>query len=155
MPAHNATKDAHKDAHADNVNDADARYAYEYAIVRVVPRVERGEYVNVGVVLLCRQRRYLGGRIAFGARQQAGLRALAPDLDLAEVEQHLESIPLICRGGAAGGPIGLLSQAERFHWLVAPASTIIQPSPVHTGLCSDPAASLDHLMNMLVHDDAQ
>jgi hypothetical protein len=124
--------------------------SYEYAVIRVVPRVERGEYINVGVILLCLQRRYLGARMNFSAETQSLLLALAPDLDLALVRRHLDGIISICRGGSRSGPIGRLSQAERFHWLAAPSSTVIQPSPVHTGLCGDPAATLEHLVQTLV-----
>jgi hypothetical protein len=123
---------------------------YEYAVLHVVPRVERGEYINVGVILFCPQRRYLGARVELGAETQGVLLALAPDLDLTLVKRHLDGIVSICRGGPRSGPIGKLSQAERFHWLAAPSSTIIQPSPVHTGLCSNPAATLEHLRQTLV-----
>lgn len=127
--------------------------SYEYSVIRVVPRVERGECVNVGVMLLCRQRRYLAAQVEVGAHQRAALAALAPELDFSELQRHLDSIISICRGGAGTGPIGGLPQAERFHWLAAPASTIIQPSPVHTGLCDNPAATLLHLMNTLVRQE--
>ena len=120
--------------------------SYDYAVVRVVPRVERGEYVNAGVILFCRTRGFLEARLALDS---ARLTALAPDLDLTEVERALAVIPLICRGAAAG-PIGQLSQAERFHWLVAPRSAIIQTSPVHCGLCADPAVALGHLLATVV-----
>jgi hypothetical protein len=123
------------------------RNAFQYAIVRIVPRVERGECLNVGVILLCRARRYLGTRMALDERRLA---AFAPDLDPATVRPHLAAIERIAAGDPAAGPIARLGQAERFHWLVAPASTIIQPSEVHTGLCDDPAAELDHLLRTLV-----
>ncbi len=126
---------------------APPRNAFQYAIVRIVPRVERGESLNAGVILLCRSRRYLGARIALDERRLA---ALAPDLDPATVRPHLDAIERIAAGDPAAGPIARLGQAERFHWLVAPASTIIQPSEVHTGLCDDPAAELDHLVATLV-----
>jgi hypothetical protein len=123
------------------------RSVFQYAIVRVVPRVERGECLNVGIVLLCRPRRYLGARIQLdGAR----LEALAPELDPTSLRGHLEAIERIASGDPTAGPIARLGRAERFHWLVAPASTIIQPSEVHTGLCLDPAAELDHLVATLV-----
>lgn len=124
-----------------------ARNAFQYAIIRVLPRVERGETLNVGVVLLCRPRRFLGARIAL---DEGRLAALAPDLDPAAIRPHLEAIERVAAGDPAAGPIAGLGQAERFHWLVSPASTIIQPSPVHTGLCDDPAAELDHLVATLV-----
>jgi hypothetical protein len=123
------------------------RNAFQYAIVRVLPRVERGESLNVGVVLLCRPRRYLGARIALDVDRLA---ALAPDLDPATIMPHLEAIERIAGGDPEAGPIARLGQAERFHWLVSPSSTIIQPSEVHSGLCDDPAAELDRLVATLV-----
>ncbi len=121
--------------------------SYDYAVVRVVPRVERGEFVNVGVILICRTRRYLTAQIELNP---ARLLALAPQADLKVIEDHLAVIPIICRGGPASGPIGQLSQAERFHWLVAPRSSIIQVSPAHTGLCREPEEVLQHLLDKLV-----
>jgi hypothetical protein len=121
--------------------------AFDYAIVRVVPRVEREEFINAGVILFCRTRNFLGARIALDRQRLAFLH---PGLDLAEVEHYLSLIPLLCAGGPAAGPLGQLSQAERFHWLVSPRSTIIQTSPVHTGLCADPEAALNHLLETVV-----
>jgi hypothetical protein len=126
---------------------AAARSPFEYAIVRVVPRVDRGESINAGIVLHSRPRRYLAARVALDV---ALLRALAPECDPTEVAEHLEAIPRICAGDAGAGPIARLSRPERFHWLVAPSSTIVQPSEVHTGLTDDPAATLDHLFRTLV-----
>ena len=123
------------------------RNAFQYAIVRVLPRVERGESLNVGVVLLCRPARFLGARIALDEKRLA---AFAPNLDPASIRPHLEAIERIAAGDETAGPIARLSQAERFHWLVSPSSTIIQPSEVHAGLCDDPAAELDHLVATLV-----
>ena len=123
------------------------RSPYQYAIVRVVPHVERGECINAGVVLLCRSRGYIG---AVTFLDEARLRALAPDADIATIRSHLDAIERVARGDPAGGPIARSSIAERFHWLVAPASTIIQPSAVHTGLADDPAAELDRLLVDLV-----
>jgi hypothetical protein len=123
------------------------RSPYQYAIVRVVPRVERGERLNVGVILLCRPKRFLGAAVALDPDR---LRAIAPDLDPASVQPHLDAIAAIARGDEAAGRIARLGQAERFHWLVSPASTIIQPSEVHTGLCEDPAHELAHLAATLV-----
>ena len=120
---------------------------FQYAIVRVVPRVERGECFNAGVVLLCRPRRYLGARIALDERRLA---ALAPGLDPADVRPHLEAIERIAAGDPTAGPIARLTMPERFHWLVAPSSTVIQPSEVHTGLSDDPARELDRLFEKLV-----
>ena len=127
---------------------APPRSLFQYAIVRIVPRVERGESLNVGIVLLCRPRRYLGARIALDERRLA---ALAPGLDPEVVRPHLDAIERVAAGDPAAGPIAGLGLAERFHWLVAPASTIIQPSAVHTGLCDDPAAELAHLVATLVY----
>jgi hypothetical protein len=126
---------------------AEPRSAYQYAIIRVVPMVERGECLNAGVVLLCRARAFIGARTEL---DPVRLRALAPDTDPATVRPHLDAIERVARGDPAGGPIARLSIAERFHWLVSPASTIIQPSAVHTGLTDDPAAELEHLMGRLV-----
>jgi hypothetical protein len=123
---------------------------FEYSVLRVVPRVERGEQVNVGVVLQCRPRRFLGCRIELAGSRLEALRAMAPDLDLTAVQSHLEGIRRIVAGDAAGGPIAQLSRPERFHWLVSPSSTMIQPSPSHTGLTEDPQASLDALFAKLV-----
>jgi hypothetical protein len=117
---------------------------FEYAVVRVVPRVDRGEAINGGVVLFCRARRFLGARIGMGEAREAALRLLAPELDLDLVRERLAIVPLICAGAPGSGPIGQLTQAERFHWVVAPQSTVIQAGPVHTGICHDPAAALDH-----------
>jgi hypothetical protein len=125
-----------------------AQSSYDYAIVRVVPRVERGEFINAGVILFCRTRRFLGARIAFDAGR---LTAIAPHVDVHDVAQHLSAIPLVCAGGVGAGPIGALPQAERFHWLVAPRSAMIQTSPVHSGLCDEPAAALERLLEWLVH----
>jgi len=123
------------------------RNAFQYAIVRVYPRVERGECLNVGVILLCRARRYLGARITL---DEDRLVAFAPGLDPVTIRPHLDAIERIAAGDPAAGPIAQLGQAERFHWLVAPSSTIIQPSEVHSGLCDDPVAELDHLVATLV-----
>lgn len=120
---------------------------FQYAIVQVVPRVERGETFNAGVILLCRPRRFLGARVALDAGR---LRALAPDVDPETVRSHLDAVARIAAGEPSGGPIARLGAAERFHWLVAPSSTIIQPSAVHTGVCADPPAQLDHLFETLV-----
>jgi len=120
---------------------------FQYAIVRVVPRVERGECVNVGVVFFCRPRRYLAARIAL---DEARLAAFAPELDLAEVRAHLEAMEGIAAGHEGSGPVARLDQSERFHWLVAPSSTVIQTSPVHTGLCEDPEETHMKLLEKLV-----
>ena len=121
--------------------------AFQYAIVRVVPRVERGECVNAGVVLFCRPRRFLEARVALDEER---LLALAPDIDLAAVRGHLDAFCRIAAGDASAGAIAALPASERFHWLVAPSSTIIQCSPVHTGLTDDPAGELERLVAQLV-----
>ena len=121
--------------------------AFEYALVRVVPRVERGEGFNVGAVLLCRQHRFLQARLHL---DRTALQALAPTLDLDAVAEQLALIPLVCAGGAAAGPIGALPLYERFRWLTAPRSTVIQPSSVHGGLCSDPVAALERVFQQMV-----
>jgi hypothetical protein len=123
------------------------REPFQYAAVRVVPRVERGEAVNAGVVLFCRPRRFLGARTRL---DEGLLDALAPGCDPAAIRSALQAIERVASGDQAGGPIAALPQSERFHWLVAPASTIVQPGPVHTGITSDPAAELDHLFRRLV-----
>src|SRR5438132_13027450 len=115
--------------------------AFDYAIVRVVPSVERGECLNVGVILFCRARRFLDAGMELDS---ARVRALWPVADLQEIAEHLAVIPRVCAGSADAGPIGALPRPERFHWLVAPRSTVIQVSPVHSGLCQDPAETLDH-----------
>jgi Protein of unknown function (DUF3037) len=123
---------------------------FEYAVLRVVPRVERGERLNVGVVLQCRPRRFLGGRVELGEAKLEALQAMAPDLDAAALQAHLDGIRRIVDGDPAGGPIAKMAPPERFHWLTSPASTIIQPSEVHTGLTEDPARALDDLFEKLV-----
>jgi hypothetical protein len=125
--------------------------SFDYAIVRVVPRVERGEFVNAGVIVFCSTRAFLDSRIELPRER---LLALAPDVDLSLVESHLGVIPLVCRGGKEAGPIGELVQRARFHWLVAPRSTVIQMSPVHSGVQADPEAALESLMEKLVRAPA-
>jgi hypothetical protein len=124
-----------------------ARLSFDYAVIRVVPRVEREEFVNAGVIVFCIERDFLDARTALDA---ARVRALFPGADLALIDEHLAAIPKICAGGNGSGPIGRLSQRERWHWLVAPRSTVIQVSPVHSGLCDDPGAELERLMKTLV-----
>ncbi len=124
-----------------------ARSSFDYAVIRVVPRVEREEFVNAGVILFCLERDFLAARVALDAGR---VRALAPDADLAVVGEHLAALERVARGGEGSGPIGKLSLRERFHWLVAPRSTVVQVSPVHAGLCEDPSRALDHLLEQLV-----
>ena len=120
---------------------------YDYAIVRVVPKVERAEFVNVGVIVSCPQRDLLLARIEVDERR---LLSLDPTLDLDSVRAHLAAIPTICAGGEKAGPIGRLSQRERFYWLVAPRSTIIQTSPTHTGSACDLEAVVERLLQTMV-----
>lgn len=120
---------------------------YDYAILRVVPRVERGEFVNAGVIVSCPARRFLEARIELDEER---LRALDPTADIESIRAHLATIPAICAGGKGAGPIGQLSQRERFHWLVAPRSTILQTSPAHAGCCTDPRAALERLLDTMV-----
>ena len=122
-------------------------FRYDYAVVRVVPKVDREEFINAGVILSCPDLSFLEARIKL---DESRLLALDPNVDLDLVRKHLAAIPIICRGGDGAGTIGQLPQRQRFHWLVAPRSTIIQTSPVHTGRCGDPAAALDHLVATMV-----
>lgn len=121
--------------------------SFDYAIIRVVPRVEREEFVNAGVLLFALERDFLAARVEVNAPR---LRALWPEIDVELVHQHLAAIPRICAGSPDGGPIARLSLRERFHWLVAPRSTIIQVSPVHAGLCESPERALDELFRQMV-----
>jgi Protein of unknown function (DUF3037) len=125
------------------------RDAFEYAVLRVSPRVERGELVNVGVVLFCRTRRFIGVRAELGERHVAALRALAPDVDLEAVRAHLASIRSIVEAEPSAGPIAALDAPERFRWVTAPSSTVIQPSDVHGGVTEDPQASLEELFERM------
>jgi hypothetical protein len=125
-------------------------HSFDYAVVRVVPRVEREEFINAGVILHCRTLDFLAAAIDLdGAR----LAALDPQADRPGIERALALVPLICAGDPTGGPIASLPAPERFHWLVSPRSTITQTSPVHSGLTCDPAATLDHLMARMVRVD--
>jgi len=123
---------------------------FEYAVLRVVPRVERGEGVNVGVVLFCRTRSYLEARIELGPRQVTALEALAPDLDLDAVRSHLDELARIVAGDPDGGPMARLDAPERFRWLTSPSSTMLQPSEVHGGVTESPEQSLQDLFERLV-----
>ena len=122
-------------------------FQYDYAIFRVVPRVEREEFVNVGVIVSCPARGFLEARVELDEQR---LLSLDSSLDIESIRAHLATIPAICAGGADAGPIGQLSQRERFHWLVSPRSTTIQISPVHTGQCKDPEEVLEQLLRTMV-----
>jgi hypothetical protein len=124
--------------------------SFDYAVVRVVPRVERGEFINAGVIVFCLERKLLEARVVV---DEARLTALWPEIDVELVRRHLEAIPKIAAGDYSAGPIARLSQRERFHWLVSPRSTIIQVSPVHTGLCecdTEPVEIVEELFQRLV-----
>jgi hypothetical protein len=123
------------------------QFRYDYAVIRVVPKVDREEFINAGVILSCPDRSFLEATIKLN---EARLLSLDGSVDLETVRTYLAKIPIICRGGADAGPIGQLTQRERFYWLVAPRSTIIQASPVHTGRNADPAAVLRHLVKTMV-----
>ena len=121
---------------------------FEYALLRVVPRVERGEFINAGVVLHCPEANFLCARVHLDPGRLA---ALDPSLDHAGVLAHLETARLVCAGGPEAGSIGLLPRSQRFGWLVAPRSTVVQPSPVHTGFAADPEEALEHLLRTMVY----
>jgi len=123
---------------------------FEYAVLRVVPRVERGEGVNVGVVVFCRTRSYLDVKIELGPRQQQALEALAPDLDFDAVRSHLDELARVVAGDPDGGPMARLDAPERFRWVTSPSSTMLQPSEVHGGVTESPEQSLQDLFERLV-----
>lgn len=120
---------------------------YDYAVIRVVPRVERGEFVNAGVIVSCEKTGFLKAAIEL---DEARVLALDPDVDLETLRRHLTAIQRICEGGPDAGPIGLLPQRARFHWLTAKRSAILQTSPVHMGRCGDMEAIVEHLMARMV-----
>jgi hypothetical protein len=120
---------------------------FDYAVVRVVPRVERQEFLNAGVLLFCSAHRFLQARIELDVQR---LQAFAPHLDAVLVDEYLNTVQRVCAGGADSGPIGQMEQRARFHWLVAPRSTIIQTSPVHSGLCHAPEDALEQLLEKMV-----
>jgi hypothetical protein len=122
--------------------------SFDYAILRVVPRVERQEFINAAVVVFCLEKRYLAARVHL---DPARLQALWPEADVDLIRQHLDAVPLICAGDSAAGPIAALSQRERFHWLTSPRSTVIQPSPVHTGVCDGTDDLLDRLAKQFLY----
>lgn len=120
---------------------------FQYTLLRVVPDLSRGERINAGVVVFCRTRGYLAARVEL---DRAKLAALAPGADADAIARTLAGLAQVAAGDRAGGPLAALPLSERFHWLAAPASTVVQPSPVHTGLCEEPAWVLDHLFAALV-----
>ncbi|QJB30389.1 DUF3037 domain-containing protein [Chitinophaga oryzae] len=123
------------------------QHLYEYAVIRVVPRVEREEFLNAGVMLYCKKQQFLQMRYTL---DEARLRALCPAIDISELAAYLCAIEKICNGGRQGGPIGMLDLASRFRWLTATRSTIVQTSRTHGGLCTDAAATLQRLYEQLV-----
>ncbi|MES2461649.1 MAG: DUF3037 domain-containing protein [Armatimonadota bacterium] len=124
-----------------------AACSYDYAVIRVVPRVEREEFINVGVIVSCPTRRFLEARIEF---DEPRLLALAPDSDISTIRAHLHSIVRICEGGKTAGVIGELPPRERFYWLTARRSTVVQMSPVHVGRCTDPHTLMERLLDTMV-----
>jgi hypothetical protein len=116
--------------------------SFDYAVIRVVPRVEREEFINAGVIVFCLEKKYLAARVHL---DETRLKALWPEADVDLVREHLAAIERVCEGDPAAGPIAKLSQRERFHWLISTRSTIIQPSPVHTGICDETGDLLDRL----------
>jgi hypothetical protein len=116
--------------------------SFDYAVLRIVPCPEREEFFNVGVILFCPQQRFLDARVHLDPNKLA---AIGPGLDATALGQRLEAVLRVCSGDASAGPIAALSQRARFHWLVAPRSTVIQLSPVHSGICEDPAPVLERL----------
>ena len=124
---------------------------FEYALLRVVPRVERGEFINAGVMLYCQDAKFLDARVHLDPER---LRALDPNLDPEIVRAHLEVARLVCGGGPEAGAVGLLPPGQRFGWLVAPRSTVVQPSPVHTGFTEDPREAIERLLRTMVYAPA-
>ena len=126
------------------------RLSFEYTVIRIVPRIERAEFLHAGVVLICRAQRFLSARVEFDRDRVACLAPMLNEPFLTDLEAHLLLIPRIAAADPTAGPIARLDFRERFHWLAAPASTVVQASPAHTGLCTDPAAQLDKLFAELV-----
>ena len=124
---------------------------FEYALLRVVPRVERGEFINAGVVLYCQNAKFLDARVYLDPER---LRTLDPNLDAEIVRAHLEVARLVCEGGPEAGAVGILPPGQRFGWLVAPRSTVVQPSPVHTGFTEDPREAIERLLRTMVYAPA-
>ena len=124
--------------------------SFDYAVLRVVPRVERQEFINIGVIVFCLEHRFLQAKVEV---DEARLRALWPGLDVDLVRRHAESVEKICAGDETAGPIASLSQRERFHWLISPRSTVMQTSPVHTGVCTQCEGIVDRLFRQLVSSE--
>ncbi|MFE0513925.1 DUF3037 domain-containing protein [Streptomyces sp. NPDC058964] len=133
--------------HITRAGQGGGRDVFEYALLRVVPRVERGECINAGVVVYCRARSYVGARVHL---DEARLLALDPDADVAGVRAALGAVEDVCGGGAEAGQAARDDAGRRFRWLIAPRSTVVQPGPVHTGLTTDPAAEAERLLGLLV-----
>jgi hypothetical protein len=123
--------------------------AFDYAILRIVPRVEREEFINAGVVAFCLEKRYLGAQINLSEKR---LRALWPDIDVELAREHADAVRRICEGDPTAGPIAQLSQRERFHWITAPRSTLVQASPVHTGICDGTDELLERLSRQFIEE---
>lgn len=123
------------------------RHLFEYAVIRVVPRVEREEFINVGVILYCSKQKFLETLYHINEEK---LKTISPQTDIEEIQEYLQSFEKICRGGSKGGPIGQLPMAERFRWLTAVRSTVVQSSPVHPGLCLDAEETLNRLFSQFV-----
>lgn len=126
------------------------RFSFEYTVVRIVPRVERGEFINAGVVLICRSKRFLAARVELDRQRLTCLAPWLDELQLEAIQEQLLLIPRIAAGDSTAGPIAQLDFRERWHWLAAPSSTVLQPSPAHTGLCAHPESELDALFAELV-----
>ena len=124
-----------------------AAESYDYAVIRVMPRVERGEFINAGVIVSCESRQFLQARVEVDEQR---LRALDPAIDIDTVRRHLQAIVRVCDGAADAGPIARLPRRARFHWLTATRSSIIQTSPIHMGRCTDPAGSVERLFERMV-----
>jgi hypothetical protein len=126
-------------------------YLYDYCVIRIVPKVDREEFINAGVILSCEEKEFLKARVELDEQR---LGAFYPEFDIETAKTHLSAIPVICAGTAEAGPIGQLSKRKRFYWLTSPKSTIVQISPVHSGYCKDPDKELKHLFEVLVKKPA-
>ncbi|HJP71095.1 MAG TPA: DUF3037 domain-containing protein [Candidatus Limnocylindria bacterium] len=124
-----------------------SRSPFSYAVVRVVPDIQREEFLNAGLILFCRPKKYLAARTRLDSEALATLR---PDADGEAISEQLAFVEAMAAGTVAGGPFGAMSQSERFHWLTTPRSTVVQPGPLHAGTTEDPAATFEHLYGVLV-----